>query len=59
MVIVILISFITIPLIAVPSLFDSFFFFSLEGKPQGLETLSVLLPIGSPAPKTVLSIQRQ
>ena len=56
MVIVILKSFITIPLIAVPSLCDSFFFFffklfSLKGKPQGLETLSVLLPTRSPAPK--------
>lgn len=56
MVIVILISFITIPLIAVPSLFDSLKqnktkLFSLKGKPQGLETLSVLLPTRSPAPK--------
>ena len=54
MVIVILKPFITIPLIAVTSLilFFSFFkLFSLKGKPQGLETLSVLLPTRSPAPK--------
>lgn len=61
MVIIILTSLITILLMAVPSLFDSFFFLTpfLEGKLHGLETLCVLLPAAPPAPETVLRTQRQ
>lgn len=58
---IILMSLITILLIAASSLFDSVLLnsFYLESQLLRLEPQSVLLPVRSPAPETVLSTQKQ